>query len=83
MRDEQYILLCKMRCLNEWENVNDPPCHPSDKGWAPCELCASDGGTGQHVRAKNPLLPPSLKQKADLAEESNAPPAAEKKVEHG
>ena len=26
-------------CLKEWENVNDPPCHPSDKDWRPCGLC--------------------------------------------
>ena len=29
----------KRRCLQEWDNVNDPPCHPSDKGWKPCDLC--------------------------------------------
>lgn len=30
---------CKIRCRKEWENVNDPPCHPSDKDWTPCDLC--------------------------------------------
>ncbi len=29
----------KARCLYEWENVNDPPCHPSDPDWRPCPLC--------------------------------------------
>lgn len=28
-----------MRCREEWSNVNDPPCHPSDAGWTPCPLC--------------------------------------------
>lgn len=27
------------RCLKELEGVNDPPCHPSDHNWQPCELC--------------------------------------------
>lgn len=27
------------RCAYEWSTVNDPPCHPSDAGWAPCPLC--------------------------------------------
>ena len=29
----------KQRCLDEWQTVNDPPCHPSDKDWRPCPLC--------------------------------------------
>lgn len=29
----------RSRCIAEWDNVNDPPCHPSDKGWKPCDLC--------------------------------------------
>jgi len=28
------------RCRKEWENVNDPPCHPSNPNWKPCEVCA-------------------------------------------
>ena len=29
----------KWACRKEWDNVNDPPCHPSDKGWRPCDAC--------------------------------------------
>lgn len=29
----------KLRCRNEWSNVNDPPCHPGDKDWKPCATC--------------------------------------------
>ena len=35
---EEYIAQ-RARCIAEWGNVNDPPCHPSDKGWKPCDLC--------------------------------------------
>lgn len=27
------------QCLWEWDNVNDPPCHPSDDGWKGCSSC--------------------------------------------
>ena len=30
----------KWACRKEWDNVNDPPCHPGDKDWRPCENCA-------------------------------------------
>lgn len=30
----------KWRCRNEWDGVNDPPCHPSDKNWRPCIDCS-------------------------------------------
>ena len=30
----------KWLCVKEWDNVNDPPCHPSDKDWRPCDACA-------------------------------------------
>lgn len=29
----------KWACLKEWDNVNDPPCHPGDKDWRPCANC--------------------------------------------
>jgi hypothetical protein len=37
----QAVLLAyaKQRCLAEWDNVNDPPCHPSDDGWNGCTQC--------------------------------------------
>lgn len=33
----------KARCLAEWQGVNDPPCHPSDADWKPCQLCETYG----------------------------------------
>jgi hypothetical protein len=29
----------KAQCLWEWDNVNDPPCHPSDEDWKGCSSC--------------------------------------------
>lgn len=29
----------KAQCIWEWDNVNDPPCHPSDKDWSGCGSC--------------------------------------------
>lgn len=26
-------------CREEWDNVNDPPCHPKDEGWKGCIVC--------------------------------------------
>jgi hypothetical protein len=37
----QAVLLAyaKQRCLAEWGNTNDPPCHPRDDGWNGCTQC--------------------------------------------
>lgn len=40
----------KAACLKEWDNVNDPPCHPSDEGWTPCSLCAAPPADDEAVR---------------------------------
>ena len=37
----------KWACRKEWDNVNDPPCHPSDKGWRPCDACEGPNGPGE------------------------------------
>lgn len=29
----------KAHCLWEWDNANDPPCHPDDEGWKGCSSC--------------------------------------------
>ena len=29
----------KWTCSEEWDSVNDPPCHPGDATWAPCCVC--------------------------------------------
>jgi hypothetical protein len=36
-------VICKAvtqaQCIWEWDNVNDPPCHPSDENWSGCGSC--------------------------------------------
>lgn len=34
-----YLEKCRDRCITEWAGVNDPPCHPGDENWKPCDLC--------------------------------------------
>jgi hypothetical protein len=41
----------KKRCLNEWDHVNDPPCHPSDKDWNGCYQCIDRRGLAAGLRA--------------------------------
>jgi hypothetical protein len=40
-----------VRCLAEWSSVNDPPCHPSDKGWSGCSTCANRAAVAAALRA--------------------------------
>jgi hypothetical protein len=41
----------KQRCLNEWDHVNDPPCHPSDDDWNGCYQCVDRRGLAAALRA--------------------------------
>jgi len=41
----------KQRCLNEWDHVNDPPCHPSDNDWNGCYQCVDRCGLAAALRA--------------------------------
>lgn len=41
----------RLRCLEEWESVNDPPCHPSDKDWDGCGTCADRIGLAAALRS--------------------------------
>lgn len=41
----------KQRCLNEWDHVNDPPCHPSDDDWNGCYQCIDRRGLAAALRA--------------------------------
>ncbi len=41
----------KQRCLNEWDHVNDPPCHPSDADWNGCYQCVDRRGLAAALRA--------------------------------
>ena len=53
---------CKRRCLAEWDNVNDSPCHPGDQGWAPCSVCllsnAAFSGSGTTRQQESEGLSP-------------------------
>jgi hypothetical protein len=37
----QFVLdtTSRAKCIQEWCNVNDPPCHPSDLDWKGCAVC--------------------------------------------
>lgn len=37
----------KWACRKEWDGVNDPPCHPSDKDWRPCAMCSGPNAVNQ------------------------------------
>jgi hypothetical protein len=39
------------RCLSEWDSVNDPPCHPSDKNWNGCFDCVNRSAVAAALRA--------------------------------
>ena len=41
----------KERCLFEWSDVNDPPCHPSDPEWNGCFDCIDRRGIAAALRA--------------------------------
>lgn len=43
----QSLLLtqARQRCLSEWSNVNDPPCHPDDFDWKGCGQCINRSET--------------------------------------
>ena len=46
----------KQRCLFEWSNVNDPPCHPSDPDWNGCVQCIDRLGVAAALRAASGRL---------------------------
>jgi hypothetical protein len=37
-------------CITEWDNVNDPPCHPGDDKWCGCDLCIKRVGIAAALR---------------------------------
>ncbi len=41
----------KVKCVREWSNVNDPPCHPSDPGWQGCYTCIDRAAAAATLRA--------------------------------
>jgi hypothetical protein len=41
----------RARCLEHWDGINDPPCHPSDADWNGCVICVDREGTAAALRA--------------------------------
>jgi hypothetical protein len=41
----------KANCLQEWDHVNDPPCHPGDSDWNGCYTCVHRAGIAAALRA--------------------------------
>ena len=41
----------KANCLQEWDHVNDPPCHPGDSDWNGCYACVHRAGIAAALRA--------------------------------
>jgi hypothetical protein len=56
----------------EWDNVNDPPCHPSDEDWSGCVSCFANRPVLAVAfrAAAQQLLNPLLEQLADQLEAS-------------
>jgi hypothetical protein len=44
------IASAKANCVREWDNVNDPPCHPGDDKWCGCDLCIKRVGIAAALR---------------------------------
>jgi len=56
------IASAKANCIGEWENVNDPPCHPSDDDWYGCNLCVKRAGIAAALRVIADHVDPGSKQ---------------------
>jgi hypothetical protein len=41
----------KTGCIREWDQCNDPPCHPADSYWNGCSLCIDRAGIAAAIRA--------------------------------
>ena len=41
----------KANCLQEWDHVNDPPCHSDDSDWNGCYTCVHRAGIAAALRA--------------------------------
>jgi hypothetical protein len=50
----------KQRCLNEWDHVNDPPCHPSDDDWNGCYQCVDRRGLAAALRVTADQIVPEF-----------------------
>jgi len=45
------VASAKANCLQEWDHVNDPPCHPDDPDWNGCYTCIHRAGIAAALRA--------------------------------
>ena len=45
------VASAKANCLQEWDHVNDPPCHPDDSDWNGCYTCIHRAGIAAALRA--------------------------------
>ena len=45
------VASAKANCLQEWDHVNDPPCHPDDSDWNGCYTCVHRAGIAAALRA--------------------------------
>jgi hypothetical protein len=58
----------KANCLQEWDHVNDPPCHPDDSDWNGCYTCIHRAGIAAALRAAaDHLTPYSVDQMSGAA----------------
>jgi hypothetical protein len=52
----------KANCLQEWDHVDDPPCHPDDSDWNGCYTCVHRAGIAAALRAAADQLYDSASQ---------------------
>lgn len=45
------VASAKANCLQEWDHVNNPPCHPDDSDWNGCYTCIHRAGIAAALRA--------------------------------
>lgn len=54
------VASAKANCLQEWDHVNDPPCHPDDSDWNGCYTCIHRAGIAAALRAATDQVMPKL-----------------------
>ena len=56
----------KANCLQEWDHVNDPPCHPDDSDWNGCYTCVHRAGVAAALRAAADQVVPEESTKGKM-----------------
>ena len=59
------VASAKANCLQEWDHVNDPPCHPDDSDWSGCYTCVHRAGIAAALRAAADQVVPVCSTKSD------------------